>query len=318
MRPIAFSAPGRFFKGNLHTHSTLSDGKLEPGEVCRRYRERGYDFLALSEHFVGMCDYPIADTRAFRGGGFTTLIGAELHSGAMSNGELWHILAIGLPFDFAPSNTPDHQPVKDQESGSEIAARAAAAGAFVAIVHPEWSGLNEADMLSIDAAHAVEVYNHGSEVESDRGRGLHSADLLARSGRRVSFIATDDAHFTHGEQDAFGGWTMVKAEENTPDALLAALKAGACYATTGPDFLDLVVGEDTVDVRCSPASAVILQGAGVATEEVFGDGLTTARLPRARLRKSPWLRVTLIDNAGRRAWSSPVWLQASRSSTTGT
>lgn len=37
----AFTAPGRFFRGNLHTHSTRSDGVLDPGEVCRRYRDEG-------------------------------------------------------------------------------------------------------------------------------------------------------------------------------------------------------------------------------------------------------------------------------------
>ncbi|MEL6736645.1 MAG: phosphotransferase, partial [Pseudomonadota bacterium] len=37
MQLSAFSAPGRFWRGNLHTHSTVSDGVLEPEEVCRRY-----------------------------------------------------------------------------------------------------------------------------------------------------------------------------------------------------------------------------------------------------------------------------------------
>jgi len=307
MRPIAFSNAGKFYKGNLHTHSTLSDGALEPQEVCRRYRERGYDFLALTDHFVGMCGYPISDTRAFRTDDFTTLIGAEVHSGAMSNGELWHILAVGLPFDFAPSNTPEFHPIPDQETGPEIAQRARDAGALVTIVHPEWSGLNDADMLSITAAHAVEVYNHGCDVESDRGRGLHQADLLARSRAKMSFIATDDAHFRNGEMDAFGGWTMVKATENKPEALLDALKAGACYATTGPEFLDIEVTDEFVEVRCSPVDAVILQGAGVATEAAFGAGLCDAKLSRERMAESPWLRVTLIDGKGRRAWSNPIW-----------
>jgi hypothetical protein len=36
------------------------------------------------------------------------------------------------------------------------------------------------------------------------------------------FCATDDAHFF--EPDHFGGWVMVKAVENIPDALLTALK----------------------------------------------------------------------------------------------
>jgi hypothetical protein len=94
--PDPFSQPGRFWRGNLHTHSTRSDGVLEPAEVCRRYRDEGYDFLALTDHFVGAYGYPVVDTRAFRAPGFTTLLGAEVHSGAMANGELWHILTVGL------------------------------------------------------------------------------------------------------------------------------------------------------------------------------------------------------------------------------
>ena len=100
MALTALTRPGRFWRGNLHTHSNLSDGALEPAEVCRRYKAEGYDFLALTDHFIGLSGYPIADTLPFRDEGFTTLLGAELHSGAMQNGELWHILAVGLPADF--------------------------------------------------------------------------------------------------------------------------------------------------------------------------------------------------------------------------
>ncbi|MFZ1347702.1 MAG: PHP domain-containing protein, partial [Tabrizicola sp.] len=117
MRPSAFTAPGRFWRGNLHTHCTNSDGVLSPEEVCRRYRAEGYDFLAITDHFIGIYGYPMTDTRAFRSEGFTTLIGAELHSGAQSNGELWHILAVGLSDDFAPPTTTSFIAEPGQESG---------------------------------------------------------------------------------------------------------------------------------------------------------------------------------------------------------
>ena len=39
-----------FFKGNLHCHTTVSDGKLNPDEVVALYRDLGYDFLALTDH----------------------------------------------------------------------------------------------------------------------------------------------------------------------------------------------------------------------------------------------------------------------------
>ncbi|MCC6792855.1 MAG: hypothetical protein IT336_14285, partial [Thermomicrobiales bacterium] len=49
---LPFDKPGRFWKGNLHTHSTRSDGKLTPAEVIAAYQARGYDFLALADHFL--------------------------------------------------------------------------------------------------------------------------------------------------------------------------------------------------------------------------------------------------------------------------
>ena len=37
-------------KGNLHAHTTFSDGRRPVDEVVARYRELGYDFLAITDH----------------------------------------------------------------------------------------------------------------------------------------------------------------------------------------------------------------------------------------------------------------------------
>lgn len=300
----AFTAPGRFYRGNLHTHSTLSDGALEPEEVCRRYKAEGYDFISLTDHFVGLFDYPIADTRAFRDADFTTIPGAELHSGAMENGEIWHVLAVGLPDDFAPSNTPDFAARADQETGPDIAQRARDAGAFVVLAHPHWSMMSQADARSLTAAHAVEVYNHGCYVDCDRGEGFHTADLLLAEGRKLTLVATDDAHFS--TPDAFGGWVMVKAEKNEPDALVSALKNGHFYASQGPELHNIELVDETVNIASSAVETVILQGDGAATSSVRGASMTRSQLQLNRLKNSRWIRVTVVDRAGRRAWSNPI------------
>ncbi|MEO3416546.1 CehA/McbA family metallohydrolase [Roseovarius sp. CAU 1744] len=301
----AFTAPGRFLRGNLHTHSNLSDGALDPAEVCRRYKAEGYDFISLTDHFVGLFDYPISDTKAFRDAGFTTILGAELHSGAMENGEIWHILAVGLPEGFAPSNTPDFTPLDGQETGPELAQRARDAGAFVAVAHPHWSGMTTADARSIEAAHAVEVYNHGCGVDCDRAEGFHTADLLLNEGRRVTLIATDDAHFS--SNDAFGGWVMVKAPENTPNALLEALKAGHFYASQGPELRDVELVGETLTVTSSPVETVIVMGEGSRTKTVHGTAMTRTRLYLNPVKHSRWIRIAVVDRAGKRAWSNPIW-----------
>ena len=40
----------KWFKGNIHTHTTESDGDDTPENVVRWYRRHGYDFLVLSDH----------------------------------------------------------------------------------------------------------------------------------------------------------------------------------------------------------------------------------------------------------------------------
>ncbi|WP_299354860.1 phosphotransferase [uncultured Shimia sp.] len=306
MVPEAFSNPGRFWRGNLHTHSNLSDGVLDLGVVCDRYQNAGYDFLCVSDHFIGLFGYPISDTTPFRKPGFTTLLGAELHCGTMQNGDIWHILAVGLPPDFTAPNAPDFHPKADQESGAEIAHRAREAGAFVVIAHPQWSGLTLEDALSIESAHAVEAYNHECGVSSERSDGFHTLDLMLSTRRRLNLIAADDAHF--GLKDHFGGWVMVKAKENTPEALLQALKAGDFYSSQGPELHHIEVRDDTVLVRCSEAVSVIAQGHGSGTRALHGENLTEAAVPLERFEAGKWLRITVVDANGKKAWSNPIWL----------
>jgi hypothetical protein len=305
MQLSAFAAPGRFFRGNLHTHSTLSDGRLSPRETVEAYRRRGYDFLQLSEHFLARFDWPIADTQAWRTEGFATLIGAELHAPETTVGELWHILATGLPFDFAPAG--------EGETGPQIAARAKAAGAHVAIAHPAWSQLSIEDGRALAPhAHAVEIYNHGCAVENDRGDGFYLLDQLLNEGFALNAVATDDAHFTLGEFDAFGGWTQVKAESLEPEALLAALKRGDFYASQGPELRDVRIEGGRLCVECSPVEAISVVGGNSRSVTATGRALTRGQLELDRLdggwlpaSRSAWLRLVVIDAQGRRAWTNP-------------
>jgi predicted metal-dependent phosphoesterase TrpH len=176
MHPLPFARPGWFYRGNLHTHSTRSDGALTPEAVVTAYRTHGYDFVALTDHFLSRFDFPITDTCVLRSADFTTLLGAELHAPRTTAGADWHLVAVGLPLDFAPT--------APTETGPQLAARAAAHGAFVGIAHPAWYSLTVADALSIEAAHAVEVNNEGTAQWNDRGNSWYLCDLLLAQGRR--------------------------------------------------------------------------------------------------------------------------------------
>jgi predicted metal-dependent phosphoesterase TrpH len=303
-RIAPFNAPGRFWRGNLHTHSTLSDGALAPADVVSRYRQAGYDFMMLSDHFVRRFDWPITDTRSFRGNNFTTIIGAEVHAPETSAGELWHILAAGLPLDFWPAG-------KD-ETGVTLAARAKEAGAFIGIAHPAWSQLTIEDGRALASADAVEIYNHGCAIETDRGDGWYLLDQLLNEGARLTAFATDDAHFK--TPDHFGGWVQVKAESLDPDALLASLKAGQYYSSQGPEIHDITIDGHTINIACSPVDNISVI-CGISRSLVRNaKAITSAEFDLRKLdegwllnKKSAWFRVVVIDHGGKRAWSNPIW-----------
>lgn len=297
-----FSLAGTFRRGNLHTHSTLSDGGMAPEHVCEFYAQAGYDFLALTDHFMEQYGYVIADTTRFRTPSFTTLIGAELHTGRTELNHLWHILAVGLPLDFAANLAG--------ETGPEIAARALKAGAFVAAPHPAWYGLTETDVRSLGDIHAIEIFNGTSCDHNDRPESWYMMDLMTMRGHRYTACATDDAHFKAERYDALRGWVQVKCRHNEPEPLLEALKAGNYYASTGPQIHDVRVEADgdTLTIRCSPAERVFVTGYGWKAQYAYGVGMRHAEFSIKQLNDSPYYRITVRDDKGGRAWTNPVWL----------
>jgi hypothetical protein len=298
---------GRFFRGNLYCHSNRSDGLLEPKGVVEAYREAGYDFICLSDHFEEEYGWQITDTRPLRDEGFTTLVGAELSSAPWTEHNTYWITAAGLPTDFGAPPVNDH---------AEAICRAAECGAFVIMLHPGLNNLplGAADWLpGLEAVHAVEIYNHNNAMAAipDRANGAYMLDGLLEKGHKILVNAGDDAHFGH-PRDRFGGWVEVYCEHLDPEALLGSMKAGRYYSTQGPSFRELLVKGDRLYVETSDAYAITLTGGGdrwQSGSERTSQGdepIAEAEFDLAPFRGS-YCRVTVVDPAGSRAWSNPIW-----------
>jgi hypothetical protein len=284
---------GLFFRGNLHCHSNRSDGLLEPEDVAAAYRGAGYDFICLSDHFEAEYGWQITDTRHLRDEGFTTIVGAELSSAPWTERNTYWVT--------------DH---------AEAIGRARDVGAFVVMLHP---GLNNLPLAVADglpalrAVQAVEVYNHNTAMAGspDRAHGAYMLDGLLEKGYRVLVNAGDDAHFGH-PADRFGGWVEVHCERLDAEALLDALKAGRYYSTQGPALREVLVDGDHLYVQTSEAYAIALTGSGdrwlSGTDRTSQSGVS---ISEADFDLSPfrgsYCRITVVDLAGRRAWSNPIW-----------
>ena len=313
-----FQKSGTFYKGNLHTHSTRSDGKWEPEAVVNAYRDHGYDFLSLTDHFLPARYFgkdsdhfiTVTDTSAFNTPDFLTIHGAELHAPALLTGDLWHIVAVGLPLEFAIPG--------EGEQALELVKRAHAEGAFISIAHPAWYALTvEETMPFVPYSHAIEIHNTGS-ADVDRPTSWHFADQMYARGVKLGAVAADDAHFNdpRGDlADVAGGWVHVKADALDEQAILTALKAGDYYSSTGPEIEDLSFDGELLRVTTSPVDQYIVSGAGARFARTYRPGQTTAEFHIRREDGSlqPWaqknfFRLTAVVDAGGRAWSNPIWL----------
>jgi hypothetical protein len=306
MASTLFTSKGGVYRGNLHGHSTHSDGQNSPAEVVELYRAAGYDFTCLSEHLWSDPRFSaptIIDTTAFDSPDFVTIISAELHCPGKAHDRdgLWHIVANGLPVDFPMAG--------DGETGPDMVRRAVAAGAYVTIAHPEWYCLTDEEARSLAAAgaHGVEIYNHSSALEAARGGGIATLDLLLHAGHRLHLTATDDSHHVPG--DGFGGWVMVAADSLSAADIVVALKAGRFYASAGPDFTDITIDGTTLHVGTSPVERVILVADNHQAQFVAGADLTMANFDLASL-DSEFFRIVAMDGQGRSAWSNPIWRDA--------
>jgi hypothetical protein len=296
MNNLPFGKPGKFWRGNLHAHTVRSDGKQTPEAMCQHYKQAGYDFLAITDHFMPQWNYPVTDTTPFRETGFLTLIGAEIPVSPCEFATYLDLLAIGLPFDF--------QPQAEGETKQDFLNRLTHTGAFLAVCHPACITLTEKDIMELQGVHAIEIANGNPTFSSDRWLSWQLADLLLARGHRYTAVANDDAHTFSDSQVS---WNYVKAANLTEAAIIAALKAGDFYTSTGAQIHDVqVIRGECIRVACSPASNVTLSGVGWNTVPVIGHRLTRVELPLKGF-NSPFGRITVSNEFGQFAWTNPFW-----------
>ena len=283
----------RWWKGNLHTHTTRSDGKLSPEEAVALYRDKGYDFLALTDHWV------LSETKQEEG--ILLLSGCEYNVGNTVQEGVFHIVGAGMREAPRLKNAPGLTP-------QAIIDGINAAGGMAILAHPAWSLNRVNDAVKLTGLAGTEIYNSVSgKPWNARPYSGAFVDLMAVEGRLLPCMAADDAHFYQGDETK--SYILVEAPGCTPELLQAAIRAGRFFATQGPVF-SLAVRDGAVEVACSPVEEVVFYSdSAYARDRVArGSGLTHVRYEIKPL--DHFVRVELTDREGRTAWSSPLAVPA--------
>ena len=100
---------------------------------------------------------------------------------------------------------------------------------------------------------------------------------------------------------------MVKSEINSEEAILEALKKGHYYSSQGPNFKNIKIQNGRLEVLCSPVEKIIVSGYGSASIYKNKTAMESAVFNLGLLPQKKWLRVTIIDNKGKKAWTNPIY-----------
>ena len=275
------------YKVNLHMHTSLSDGDATPTEAAGKYLRAGYDAIALTDHWVYGHESEMA--------GMTVLSGVEYNVGGNDGaGAVFHIVGVGM------SREPL---VTKQHSVQQIIDRIRDAGGLAILAHPAWSLNTPEQILALSRVDATEIYNSVSDYgHSRRPDSSLIVDMLSCRGRLYPLVAADDTHYYDGDECT--SWIMVAAEDCSRRALVRAIRAGAFYATQGPE-VHLLPDGDGYTVRCSPVSEIVFFSNVTWAPRVFaGRELCEAHyVPRENER---YLRAQVRDAEGRLAWTNCI------------
>lgn len=262
----------QYFKANLHTHSTISDGKLTPAEVKQAYKSAGYQILCLTDHNT------IVDHSKMNDPDFLMLTGVEININAPANPpfpvQTYHLNLIAKKPDnlWSPAIAYHKFPsaaeyeskmqcegmdlVYDPESVNAMIAKANEKGFLVSYNHPTWSLQSYPDYAPLKGLWAMELRNSECiQLGHNENNARVYKDLL-NLGNRIYPLGTDDMHTPR----ALGlSWIMVGADELRYDRVIEALEAGDFYMSCGPELCSLTFEDNILKVTCSDAQHIILE-----------------------------------------------------------
>ncbi len=325
---------GRFYKANLHCHTTISDGKQTPEEVKEFFKSRGYSAVCYTDHevlvgheelcdedFIALHGYEVAIKKDE--GGHTGLFMPVYHFNIIAktqsqrymprfyrenpscagDSRRW-IREVGV-YDKEGDDYIDHTEY-DVNWINDYLAGVRDGGYLITYNHPMWSMQSALDYAGLKSIHAIEVINGGCIGMNDN-TAMHYETIL-RQGTRIVPVGGDD---NHGENACGLGWTMIKAPELTYEALTAAYERGDCYASEGPEIHSLILKDGQIIVKTSPAAAITLfsEGRYVRAKRSRTETYTEAAFEYAPEKFGKYFRIEVRDAAGYRAFSNAYYTE---------
>jgi len=261
-------SPGGWLRGEIHTHTTASDGLYEPAQLVERAQELGLEFLAITDHnsTTALESVKHAPLPILPGCEITTFFGHFLVYG-ISAAPPWYEDDVLIPPRQLQRRLPQrHRPLFSL-------------GHPFVLGNPICCGCRLDAPFDAEKVDLVEVWTRGHSDPLADAQALMLFDKLRADGHPVVAVCGRDWHGPAQESAVTCRRypaLMVRAEPR-PGAILNALQRGAAYLSTGP-FVDFSLihpdGRTTLGQRLPDGAAMAGDlEAEVSLQELSGPAL---------------------------------------------
>jgi hypothetical protein len=230
---------GRWLLGNLHAHTTRSDGQRDPQAVIADYAERGHGFLMISDHDCWLGGSELA---ALEPMGLILVPGTEI----TAHGP--HMLHVGAP-----------GPVVPHADRQQVVNDIATVGGFAVFNHPNWFAdfdhCPQSVLSQVQGYLGLEIYNGVISRLPGSPYATNRWDMLLSRGRRLWGFASDDSHAA--QFDVGLGWNVAYVLDESADGVSAALRDGRFYASTGVEITSIETDGLSLSIETANAARVV-------------------------------------------------------------
>lgn len=321
----------KFFKANMHCHSTFSDGAHTPEELKTLYKEKGYSILAITDHENIISHSELDDE------GFLTITSAEyaikefpeqstlvnrrmkvchlnLYAKKQNNTNcicynsvLDHFTKDPLEKQRLIETYGTYNRVYGAEGINEIIKIANENGFFVCYNHPRWSLENYGDYCDYEGLWGVEIYNTASNIGGIYEYDINVLDDFLRDGKRIYASCGDD---NHSINNMFGAFVMVNTDVLMYENVINALLSGNFYSSTGPEIFEMYVENSFVHIKCSDVRQIAFstQGRRSACKIAENDNLINEATFEI-LPEDGYFRIEICDEKGNRGCTQPYYIE---------
>lgn len=312
MKKYLFAEHGNWYKANLHSHCTVSDGVLSPEEVKEKYKAKGYQVYAYSDHHV-LVPHPELKDESFLPITSVEASIKDFRDPDNDERQTYHLNFFSKDencdrfVDFPRLELQERREYS-VEIINDLIKRANEAGFLSQYNHPYWSTQTVRDFGPLEGLWGFEVFNGCSQAHASNGWGDQQFVEMLWEGKYLCPTAGDDNHGhlddTTPNCDGFHCFTMIRAEKLEYNTVLKAMEEGQLYATLGPTIEELYVEDGVVHIKTSPACKILLRTEyrGFRSVKSLQDNLTEAAFDLGSFKNPPrYIRFEIWDTHNRRA-----------------